>query len=141
MKRVSVLTAAVVAIAWGMAGDALAKVRVNVDTDSQTMHVYVNGKLKHEWRVSTGRRGYDTPSGSFRPQRMEREWYSRKYDDAPMPNSIFFSGGYAIHGTNQVGCLGRRASHGCIRLAPSHAAQLYSLVSAHRGNARIEIDD
>lgn len=141
MKTAGALAGALVVMVCGMAGDALATVRVNVDTDSQTMHVYVNGKLRHEWRVSTGRRGYDTPSGSFRPQRMERQWYSRKYDDAPMPNSIFFSGGYAIHGTNQVGRLGRRASHGCIRLAPSHAAQLYNLVSAHRGNARIDIDD
>lgn len=141
MKRASIVAAALLAMAWGSADAALAKLRINVDTDSQTMHVYVNGKLRHEWRVSTGRRGHETPSGSYRPQRLEREWYSRKYDDAPMPNSIFFTGGYAIHGTSQTGRLGQRASHGCVRLAPANAAKLYNLVQAYRGNARIAIDD
>jgi lipoprotein-anchoring transpeptidase ErfK/SrfK len=53
--------------------------------------------------------------------------YSKKYDNAPMPHSIFFSGGYAIHATPHVGNLGRPASHGCVRLHPEHAAQLYTM--------------
>lgn len=141
MKRFSALAAMAAGFMAVSASGASAKLRVAVDTDSQTMQVYVGGKLRHEWRVSTGRRGYETPSGSFRPQRLEKEWYSRKYDDAPMPNAIFFTGGYAIHGTNQTRNLGRAASHGCVRLAPANAAQLFNLVQAHKGQARITIDD
>jgi lipoprotein-anchoring transpeptidase ErfK/SrfK len=57
--------------------------------------------------------------------------YSRKYDNSPMPHSIFFLGGYAIHATNYVKYLGRPASHGCIRLHPRNAAKLYALVQKH----------
>ena len=58
-------------------------------------------------------------------------WFSKQYDDAPMPHSVFFNGGIAVHGTQATGMLGRPASHGCIRLAPSNAAALYAMVSAH----------
>jgi lipoprotein-anchoring transpeptidase ErfK/SrfK len=123
-------------------GSAAASVKVNVDLASQRMQVYVEGKLKHDWAISSGRRGYETPTGSYRPTRLEREWYSRQYDDAPMPNAIFFSGGYAIHGTYETRRLGRTASHGCIRLAPSNAARLFELVEDYgRGSTRITIDD
>lgn len=103
-------------------------VHVEIEIGSQVMQVFVNGYHRHTWRVSTGRRGYDTPTGRYRPKRLERTWYSTRYDDAPMPYSVFFRGGYAIHGTNEVKRLGRRASHGCVRLAPSHAAKLFSLI-------------
>ena len=120
-------------------GDGL---HVNVDVGGQKMEVYVDGKLRHRWPVSTGRDGYDTPGGSYRPQRLEKQWYSRKYDNAPMPNAVFFNGGYAIHGTTDTKRLGRAASHGCIRLHPSHAAQLYDLVEDHgSGRTRIVVDN
>lgn len=115
--------------------------KVNVDVNDQVMEVYVGGRLRHRWPVSTGRDGYDTPGGTYRPQRLEKMWYSKKYDDAPMPNAVFFHGGYAIHGTSETKRLGRQASHGCIRLAPGHAAQLFSLVSNHGSNTRITIDN
>ncbi|MFA5951203.1 MAG: L,D-transpeptidase [Hyphomicrobium sp.] len=105
-----------------------ASVVVRVSKSSQTMHVYVDGELQHVWPVSTGRGGYATPGGSFRPQRLERRWYSTKYRGAPMHNAVFFHGGYAIHGTNEVARLGQTASHGCIRLAPGNAATLYALI-------------
>jgi lipoprotein-anchoring transpeptidase ErfK/SrfK len=108
-----------------------ASVIAKVDISSQRMHVYVNGALQHSWAVSTARRGYRTPIGSFRPKRLERRWYSRKYHMSPMPYSIFFLGGYAIHGTNATRYLGRRASHGCIRLAPGNARRLFHLVRRH----------
>jgi lipoprotein-anchoring transpeptidase ErfK/SrfK len=107
---------------------ANARVTVQVDISEQRMRVYVGGELQHVWAVSTGRGRYRTPTGNFRPRRLERSWYSRKYDNAPMPHSIFFYKGYAIHGTNYVRRLGRRASHGCVRLHPSNAAVLYALV-------------
>ena len=99
-----------------------------IDLSEQRMQVFVNGWPRYSWAVSTARRGYRTPVGNYRAQRLEKMWYSRKYDMSPMPNSIFFKGGYAIHGTNYLKRLGTPASHGCVRLHPDNAAQLYSLV-------------
>jgi lipoprotein-anchoring transpeptidase ErfK/SrfK len=107
---------------------AVAGVQVDIDVGSQTMQVFVNGHHRHTWRVSTGRRGYNTPIGTYRPKRLEAKWYSTKYDYSPMPYAVFFHGGYAIHGTYETRRLGRRASHGCVRLATGHAAQLFRLV-------------
>jgi lipoprotein-anchoring transpeptidase ErfK/SrfK len=109
-----------------------------VDLSSQRMQVYVDGMPTYSWAVSTARRGYVTPTGTFGVQRMARMWYSRKYDNSPMPHSIFFLGGYAIHGTNHIRSLGAPASHGCIRLHPSNAATLYSLVQ-RAGSTRIVV--
>ena len=108
-----------------------------IDLSEQRMHVYVNGAQRYVWRVSTARRGYVTPVGTYRPQRLAKMWYSRKYHNSPMPHSIFFRGGYAIHGTYSTKYLGRPASHGCVRLLPSHAAILYSLVSQSRSSTKI----
>ena len=103
------------------------------------MNVYVDGTLKHSWSIASGRRGFETPTGSYRPQRLERDWYSRQYDDATMPFSVFFKGGYAIHGG--YGRMGRPASHGCIRLNTGNAAAFYKLVEANGARAtRIEIN-
>lgn len=124
-------------VAFATAG-ASAGVIARIDISKQTMTVSEDGAVLYSWAVSTARRGYRTPRGSFRPLRMHKMWYSRKYDNSPMPYSIFFSGGYAIHGTNAVGSLGRPASHGCVRLHPSNARTLYNLVRAHgSGNTRI----
>lgn len=95
------------------------------------MAVNVNGWPYGRWKVSTARSGYYTPRGSWRPFLLKRMHYSRKYDNAPMPNSIFFLGGYAIHATYHVKQLGRPASHGCIRLHPTNAAKLYAIVQKH----------
>ena len=121
---------------------ANANVDIEIDVGSQTMEVYVQGKLRHTWRVSTGRNGYETPGGTYSPKRLEEEWYSTEYDDAPMPHAIFFAGGYAIHGTYDTKHLGRPASHGCVRLAPGNAAKLFSLVeSIGPRRTRISIND
>ncbi len=104
------------------------------------MTVYVNGWPRHTWPVSTGRPGYPTPTGSFQPIRLERKWFSRKYDWAPMPHSVFFRGGYAIHGTTEIRRLGHRASHGCVRLHPDNAATLFGLIERYgKANSRIVI--
>ncbi len=117
-----------------------ASLTVRIHKGTQTMAVYVGRRLAHRWRVSTGRRGYRTPSGSYRPFRLERMWHSRKYHMSPMPHSVFFRGGYAIHGTYETRRLGRPASHGCVRLAPRNAARLFSLVRRHGArNTRIVI--
>jgi hypothetical protein len=127
------LVSAVVAAAIGFffSSAALADVRIRIDKSSQSMTVAVDGFVQYSWPVSTAKRGYSTPTGSWRPFRLEPSWYSRKYDNAPMPHSIFFTGGYAIHGTTHVGQLGRPASRGCVRLHPSHARALFALVRSY----------
>ncbi|HEX8165634.1 MAG TPA: L,D-transpeptidase [Beijerinckiaceae bacterium] len=117
---------------------AQAAVTVQISNSAQRMRVYVDGGLAYAWPVSTARRGYRTPAGHYRVQRMERMWYSRKYEMSPMPYSLFFRGGYAIHGTYSIRQLGRPASHGCVRLHPANAAALYRLVQS-RGGARVVV--
>jgi lipoprotein-anchoring transpeptidase ErfK/SrfK len=118
---------------------ALASVVAKVDLSEQQMNVYVDGKLRHSWSIASGRRGFETPTGNFRPQRLERDWYSRQYDDAPMPYSVFFKAGYAIHGG--YGRMGRPASHGCIRLNTGNAATFFKLVDQRgAGSTRIVIE-
>jgi lipoprotein-anchoring transpeptidase ErfK/SrfK len=118
-----------------------AEVFIAINKAAQRMTVVVDGRPQHHWAVSTGLGG-GPPSGTFRPQRMERKWFSRKYDWSPMPHSIFFHHGFAIHGTNYVSRLGRRASHGCVRLHPSNAATLFALVKSHgMGRTTIVVSD
>jgi lipoprotein-anchoring transpeptidase ErfK/SrfK len=117
-------------------------VNVIVDVSSQSMSVKVNGWYYGSWKVSTARSGFHTPRGSYRVQRTARVYYSRKYDNAPMPNSVFFYGGYAIHGTYHVKNLGRPASHGCVRISPTNSAALYGLVQRYgRSATKITIVD
>jgi hypothetical protein len=121
---------------------AKAAVLVTIDKAAQQMTVEVDGVPRWVWPVSTGRRGeYETPAGNFRPFRMEEDHFSKEWDDAPMPHSIFFTGaGHAIHGSYETRNLGRRASHGCVRLAPGNAARLFELVKRQGlGNARVVV--
>ena len=115
--------------AFTLAQPARANIMIIIDKSAQKMTVTVNGEDRYTWPVSTGRSGYDTPSGDFQPFRMEKDHFSREWDDAPMPNSIFFTKiGHAIHGTFEARNLGRPASHGCVRLSTQNAATLYALV-------------
>jgi hypothetical protein len=118
-----------------------AEVYILVDKTTQRMTVSVDGEQRYSWPVSTGMAGYATPTGAFTPSRLEREYYSKEWDDAPMPHSIFFTeAGHAIHGSHAVGRLGTPASHGCIRIAPAKASTLFNLVMAEGlGNTRIEV--
>lgn len=116
---------------------AMAQTDITISKSKQLMQVDTDSGT-YQWPVSTARRGYVTPTGTFRPYSLQPMHYSRKYDNAPMPNSIFFSGGYAIHATPHVGNLGRPASHGCVRLSPSNASTLYSIVK-HDPNTTIRI--
>jgi hypothetical protein len=106
---------------------AEAKVRINIDLSEQRMSV-ASSSGNYVWPVSTARAGFSTPRGSYAPTSLQRMHYSRKYHMSPMPYSIFFRGGYAIHGTYSVAALGRPASHGCVRLAPGNAAALFQMV-------------
>ena len=112
-------------------GAAQAKVAITVDKDNQQMTVAVDGVARYHWPVSTGIPSYETPNGSFRTFRMEEDHYSKEFDDAPMPHSIFFTKqGHAIHGTDSVSRLGSPASHGCVRLSRANASTLYALVQS-----------
>ena len=106
---------------------AFAETNITISKSHQLMQVD-SDYGSYQWRVSTARKGYYTPTGTFHPYSLQLMHYSKKYDNAPMPHSIFFSGGYAIHATPHTGNLGRPASHGCVRLSPSNAATLYSIV-------------
>lgn len=118
------------------AGPAAALVHVDIDLSRQRMHV-TSQEGNFDWPISSARSGFSTPGGSFAPTHLERMHYSRKYDMAPMPNAIFFRGGYAIHGTYATGSLGRPASHGCVRLSPGNAAHLYDMVRREGGRIAI----
>ena len=121
------------------AGPSDAALLITIDKAAQRMIVSRNDVPLHDWPVSTGQRGYDTPAGVFQPFRMEKDHFSREWDEAPMPHSIFFTkDGHAIHGSFEVKKLGRPASHGCVRISPQHAAILWGLVREEKmANTRV----
>ena len=119
------------------AAPAEAAVSIQVDLSTQTMHVTSGSGEAYDWPVSTARAGFVTPRGRYRVQSLQAMHYSRKYHNSPMPHSIFFKGGYAIHGTYATGSLGAAASHGCVRLSPQNAATLYGMVRAEGASISI----
>lgn len=139
MRRVLGILSVVFLSLIGIAS-AEAGVQVRVDIASQRMQVTTTDGEVYNWAISSGRKGFRSPNGVYRPTRLERSWYSRKYGGA-MPYAVFFRGGYAIHGTTAIGNLGRPASHGCIRLHPANAAKLFALVKKHgAGSTRIALN-
>lgn len=148
LRRVLLAAAFAVAVTPVLAGNLL----VTVDIERQQMQVRLDGTTIHMWDVSTGRTGFETPAGRYQPIRMHKKYFSKTYDNAPMPYSIFFHGGYAIHGTGDLKRLGSVASHGCVRLDPANAKALFALVQQHgmlntvvrvrdRGTGTTEMDD
>jgi hypothetical protein len=124
-----------------LAAPAVAEVSIVVDKTTQRMTVSVDGQQRYSWPVSTGTADYSTPVGTFTPSRLARVHYSREWDNAPMPHSIFFTeAGHAIHGSRATNHLGTPASHGCVRLTPRHASILFDLVRVEGAeNTRVEI--
>jgi lipoprotein-anchoring transpeptidase ErfK/SrfK len=102
---------------------------INIDKTTQEMTVSIDGIEKYHWPVSTGRAGYSTPSGTYTATSMNEIWYSKQWDNSPMPHSIFFmKDGHAVHGSYEVKNLGKPVSHGCVRISPENATTLYALV-------------
>lgn len=130
MPRFLVIVCAAIFAMFALVVNAKAEVFITIDKSAQIMIVETPTD-QYEWDVSTGRKGYTTPSGNFQPYLLKPMHYSSKYENAPMPHSIFFHGGYAIHATDAVDKLGRPASHGCIRLSPQNAKWLYRIVKEY----------
>ncbi len=141
MRRHAVILAA--ALAWLVSIEsAEARLDILVDKATQRMLVIQNGYMRYIWPVSTGRDETATPNGVYTPQRLERNWFSNAYYNSPMPYSIFFHNGYAIHGSYAINQLGGPASHGCVRLHPHHAALLFDLVQQEGPDkTTIEVSD
>jgi lipoprotein-anchoring transpeptidase ErfK/SrfK len=131
MRRLMVLAALFGLVAIACPALAEAQIVAQINLSSQRMNVFVNGVPRYNWAVSTARPGYRTPTGTFKPTALFRYHASTIYSGSPMPYSIFFLRGYAIHGSYETKYLGRPASHGCVRLHPSNAAALYSLVKTY----------
>jgi hypothetical protein len=133
MRSATILPASLLAamLALPFASSARANIVISIDKTTQHMSVAVDGAPRYVWPVSTGRAGYDTPNGTFRPNRMDADHLSQEWDNAPMPHTIFFDlHGHAIHGFFDVKHLGLAVSHGCVRLAPANATTLFDLVKA-----------
>jgi hypothetical protein len=116
---------------------------VNIDKTNQKMAVFLDGVETYDWPVSTGRPEYSTPSGTYTATSMNEIWYSKEWDNAPMPHAIFFiRDGHAIHGSLDVKNLGKPVSHGCVRISPKNAATLYALVKKNGlGNTQVVVND
>jgi lipoprotein-anchoring transpeptidase ErfK/SrfK len=141
MQRITSLMVVLIAALAGTTTAMGAEVLISVNKTTQRMTVMVDGAERYSWPVSTGLADYATPTGAFTPSRLVKDHYSKEWDDAPMPHSIFFTdSGHAIHGSQAIRRLGTPASHGCVRLAPENARILFSLVMAEGlGNTRIEV--
>ncbi len=141
-------TAAIGAVLMTLAGTAPGHatsdntVQIRIDLSKQQMFVSVNGWRKYTWPISSARDGFNTPEGLYRPVRMYEDYRSKEYNNASMPYSIFFYRGYAIHGTTAIKSLGQPASHGCVRLHPDNAKELYELVELNgKDNTRVFITE
>jgi lipoprotein-anchoring transpeptidase ErfK/SrfK len=131
MNRLIPFLAAFAVLAFAqLPAASAATITANISISTQTMTVMHRGTVIGRWPVSTARRGKVTPTGSWSAKWLSRYHKSSRYNNAPMPYSIFYNGNYAVHGTYQTKKLGRPASSGCVRLAPDHAAKLFSLVKA-----------
>ena len=141
MRYRAMLMAGGIAVAAVAAVPARAAVVITVDKSSQQVTVQVDGATRWQWKVSTGRIGHDTPNGTYHALYLDADHRSKKYDNAPMPHSIFFTDqGHALHGTFAARQLGTPASHGCVRLDRDNATRLFGLVKSEGlRNTRIVI--
>lgn len=127
MRRVIMAALAALSVSIYSAPASAANLVAQISLSQQQMTVSENGIVRYRWKVSTARKGYVTPQGSWSAKWLSRNHRSRKYDNAPMPYAVFFNGGYAVHATYDLKRLGRPASHGCVRLHPENAAEFFSL--------------
>ena len=136
MRKLLTFILGLLALAWFIV-PAAAKVQIDINLSAERMHVQADNGQVYDWSISSARRGYITPDGNYHPQSLQVMHYSHKYHDAPMPHSIFFRGGYAIHGGYSAASMGVPRSHGCVRLTNDHAATLFALVRREGANIHI----
>lgn len=131
---------AILTMAAGVQSAFASQVVAMVDLSKQRMSVFVEGKKKYVWRVSTGKDGWRTKTGQYTPYKMQRQFYSKKWNMS-LPYLVWIgSDGTAVHGTTYHSRLGRPASHGCIRLSISNAAKFYKLVEQYgMWGTRVEV--
>ncbi len=137
MRFLSLVTTVLLSLTL-LASTAHAKISAKINLSTQTMTVRVDGRKRYVWRISSGKEGYLTPRGSFQPHSVEEMHFSKQYENAPMPYSVFFNSGIAVHGTYATRRLGRPASHGCVRVSVRNAKRFHDLVKAH-GKKRTRI--
>ena len=112
---------------WNPDRSASGPLVIVVSLEDQLAHVYRGGVLIGESAVSTGRRGYETPTGVFQILQKKIEHYSNLYDSAPMPHMQRLTwGGLALHAGRLPGY---PASHGCIRLPREFAQLLFDITT------------
>lgn len=116
------------------------KVWARVSKSEQQLYLYVDGMQQAVWPVSTGINGRNTPNFETHPNgRIYDRYTSKKFPGGDfnglgnMPYAVFISGGFAIHGTAKSNWknLGRKASHGCVRLHPDNGFTFNRLVRAN----------
>lgn len=99
-----------------------------ISIPEQTMHVYRNGILIGRSTVSTGSKGRETPGGVFSILEKNKTYYSKKYDNAPMPNMQRLTwSGIAMHSGQLPGYA---ASHGCVRLPYDFSQLLFGITNS-----------
>lgn len=115
----------------------LCKVWAHIQKEKQQLYLYVDGSLVDSFKVSTGDTKHETPKLDLRPSGpMFKKYTSKKYPGGNyqglgnMPYVVFLKGGFAIHGTTtgNITKLGKKASHGCVRLHPDNGKLFFELV-------------
>jgi len=142
MKRITRCAITLALLLGSSAAASAGALVARVSLSTQTMEVIRYGEVIHTWPISSARKGYITPVGTWRPKRIHKMWHSRTYDMSPMPFAVFYDRGWAIHGTSAVGRLGTPASHGCVRLDTANAEIFYNLVrEIGAGNTRVIVEN
>ena len=110
---------------WRNVPESAGPERVVISLGDQLAFVYRGNTLMAVSSISSGRPGYDTPTGEFQILGKELMHRSKKYEDAPMPYSEFFTSyGAALHAG---GTPGEPSSHGCVHLPPAFAKKLFTV--------------
>ncbi|MCB1511953.1 MAG: L,D-transpeptidase [Hyphomicrobiaceae bacterium] len=131
MQMALVLCIAAAGLGVSTQSSSAATLRATIDLSRQRMTVHVNGVRKYRWVVSTGKDGWLTKPGVYQPFAQREKFYSQKWKMSLPYLTFIGQDGTAIHGTYLTKKLGRRASHGCIRLSISNAQKFYKLVQEH----------
>jgi murein L,D-transpeptidase YcbB/YkuD len=115
-------------------------IRLDLNIPALRLDVWEDDRIVKSYPVAVGKRGHDTPDGTFTIDHAEwnpwwrpppgREWTRGREITPPGPNNpmgrvkLFFEPLYFLHGTPEGESIGSPASHGCVRLRNSDAIEL-----------------